>query len=479
MTADLADLSGADLLDQVDALHRHRLETGVQLLRLVSEFARQHGPGTVDPVRAKLPGRERAVQLGGYGTPLVAEFAPAVLAARLGLSAHAGTRLVADVLDLEFRLPALWARVQAFEVSEQHARHLAHKTRHLTPAEAAHVDARVAPSADGRLSWTRFETLVEASITAADPEAATAREQAAARDTFAKPTRSTEYGIRGFYIRADFATIARIDATVAYLARVLLTMGDTGTLDQRRVKAVLIMANPAQAVKILHAHALWHGANQPDTNDHPDDHRDDPESDPVDTSPRRLDPTETADLLDQTKLLPVVWLFVHLAGGTVARLEGAEPVTAHWVREHLGDRCRFTITPVLDPLNQVPVDAYEIPHRHQHAVHLLTPADIFPFASNTTRKMQIDHTRRFSRQQAAAGEKQSRIGNYGPMIAFHHRIKTHGDWTVRQPFPGIYLWRDPYGAVYLIDHTGTRRLLPPSRTSPRLEARFAELIRAS
>ena len=50
------------------------------------------------------------------------------------------------------------------------------------------------------------------------------------------------------------------------------------------------------------------------------------------------------------------------------------------------------------------------------------------------------------------------MGNYGPMTIAHHRIKTHGRWQVRQPFPGIYLWRDPHGAHYLVDHTGTRRI---------------------
>ena len=29
---------------------------------------------------------------------------------------------------------------------------------------------------------------------------------------------------------------------------------------------------------------------------------------------------------------------------------------------------------------------------------------------------------------------------------------------MKQPFPGIYVWRDPYGATYLVDHSGTRRL---------------------
>jgi hypothetical protein len=37
-------------------------------------------------------------------------------------------------------------------------------------------------------------------------------------------------------------------------------------------------------------------------------------------------------------------------------------------------------------------------------------------------------------------------------------IKTHGHWDVAQPFPGIYLWRDPHGTLYLVDHTGTRQL---------------------
>ncbi|MCW2846260.1 MAG: hypothetical protein JWR90_234 [Marmoricola sp.] len=115
---------------------------------------------------------------------------------------------------------------------------------------------------------------------------------------------------------------------------------------------------------------------------------------------------DLADLLDTTKLLPAVWLFVHLADDSeatrVARAEEVGPVTAEWVRRHLGERCSFKITPVLDPLNQTPVDAYEIPARHQQAVHLMTPADTFPFASNTTRKVQNDHTIPWTAKRCAA-----------------------------------------------------------------------------
>jgi hypothetical protein len=72
--------------------------------------------------------------------------------------------------------------------------------------------------------------------------------------------------------------------------------------------------------------------------------------------------------------------------------------------------------------------------------------------------MQVDHTVPYD-QGGASG-----IGNYGPMTTTHHRIKTHGGWRVRQPFPGIYVWRDPHGGYTLVDHTGTRRL--PGTTTP-------------
>jgi hypothetical protein len=104
------------------------------------------------------------------------------------------------------------------------------------------------------------------------------------------------------------------------------------------------------------------------------------------------------------------------------------------------------------------VDSYEIPDRHRQAVEIMTPADIFPFSSLLGEGHQIDHTKPFKHGRKAVGAGQSRVGNYGPMSILHHRIKTFGGWTVKQPFPGIYLWRDPHGALFLVDHRGTRAL---------------------
>jgi hypothetical protein len=68
------------------------------------------------------------------------------------------------------------------------------------------------------------------------------------------------------------------------------------------------------------------------------------------------------------------------------------------------------------------------------------------------------------------------------MTTTHHRIKTHGGWQVQQPFPGIYVWRDPHGEFYLVDHTGTRRInttQTQGRPGSRLEAHFGQILLAA
>ena len=163
--------------------------------------------------------------------------------------------------------------------------------------------------------------------------------------------------------------------------------------------------------------------------------------------------TDLADLLPDGAALPAPYAGPDRDAEPVARLEGHGPVTQAWVTGVLGPRCRFRIQPVLDLAGQAPVDAYEIPERHRQAVHLITPADTFPYATSLSRTEQVDHT--VPHDQGGA----SGVGNYGPMTTRHHRIKTHGAaGRSSNPSPGIYLWRDPHGGFYLVDHTGTRRL---------------------
>ncbi|WP_203336075.1 HNH endonuclease signature motif containing protein [Nocardioides limicola] len=421
---DLTELTSGALLDFAGAQARSVRVAEVQLLRAGYQWAVLNNPDTLPATTA--PGRERARRWGGQGTPEVAEFAAAEFGARLGVSPYAARALIADALDLEHRFPLLWARVQALEVKVSYARHVVARARDLTAAQAGYVDARVVESADGRVSWSRFETLVTAAVDAADLDAARERETKAAKATFARKLGTENAGMASFLIRADVATIDLIDAAVTTIAsKLAATLPEaSGPDDERpspdelRVRAVAVLAG-------------------------------------IDLADIDLAGIDLADLM------PRVQLFVHLYGGVdgtgVARIEGHQPVTEEWVRHHLGRYARFTIRPVFHPHDQAPVDAWEIPDRHRQAVRLMTPADVFPYASSVSRGMQIDHTV----PHAAGGV--SGIGNYGPMTSHHHRIKTFTRWQVKQPFPGIYLWQDPHGHTYLVDHTGTRAIATDPR----------------
>ena len=416
MTTTALDEMGEDeLLARAQACADTIRDAETDLLRVAYQWAIRNDPDRLDPGAADRPGRERARHLGGDGTPLVCEFAAAELGARIGRSPHAAAKLMADALDLQHRHPQLWARVEAGQVRASYARHVCAKTRELTKAEARYVDAAVARYADGRISWTRFETLVDAKVAQSAPELAREKETRAAKATFAKKLRTDAHGMGTFMVRADIATIDAIDAIDAAVTTRADTLAESmpeASVDQRRVHAVLLIATGAP------------------------------------------DHTPTGDLL------PTIQLYLHSYVGPdadssdrpIARLEGHGPVTEAWITRVLGPHARFKITPVIDLAGQAPVDAYEIPDRHRQAVHLMTPADTFPYASSLSRKMQVDHTIPFDQGGETA------IGNYGPMTTRHHRIKTHGRWQVKQPFPGIYLYQDPHGTYYLVDHTGTRKL---------------------
>jgi hypothetical protein len=517
------EMSRSDLLDAAGMLARVEREAQIDQLRLAVQWACMHGPDTIDPDRAGLPGRPSMRFYGGHGTPKVATGAGADLGARLGRSTTYGDLLMADGLDIEFRLPEIRGRVESHEVLPSYARFVAKKTRDLEPDEAAYVDARVAEAADGRVTWSQFEALVEAAVIAAAPAIAEAKERAARESRFARATRSAANGMRGFYLRTDTAGVAKFDATVAHIAQILADLGSAETLDQRRAMAAVVLASPGEAVQLLAAHAAWRerpmtssdAEPQPEPEWSSEDEKpsgpgteggmEDP-ADNIDADPDEpIDPADiaaaatdaTADVIAKAvalcanhgdkpvinwaKVLPTVTLYVHLYGGRVhasdvngravigadrgeappiARIEGIGTVTEDWLRTHLHlhPDHKLIVKPVIDLEGQAPVDAWEIPDRHREAVRLITPADRFPWATATANQsggwagMQIDHTIAWRPGQPG----QSRIGNYAPLTQRHHNLKTHGGWQCMQPFPGIYLWRDPHGSYYLVDHTGTR-----------------------
>ena len=89
------------------------------------------------------------------------------------------------------------------------------------------------------------------------------------------------------------------------------------------------------------------------------------------------------------RLRPRTVVYPHLtdaalrARAGVARVEGVEPLPLGdlaALHELLG-RDAVTVTPVLDPAAQAPVDAYEIPQRMRTALQLLHPYEVFPWGT--------------------------------------------------------------------------------------------------
>jgi len=467
MVMAVEDLSGSELLDRAGDLAATRDRCEVEILRVAVQHAYLHNAETLDPAEVRRPGRERARRCGGEGVPDVSDFAAAELGARVGMSTVSAWMLMCDGLDLVHRLPRLWARVESGEVRVYLARLVARKTRDLSAERAAYVDGRVATYADGRLTWSRFQALVDAAVAAADPQATAEAEAKAAQQQVATrtcPDPETDHGMWGFYIKAPARTVLVFDAALQRIADILADLGDTDPVYKRRVTALLVLSRPDLAAELIQTYQAWR--------DRPEDPACEPPDDPADpgTSEASGDAVSTSStdgpkpVIDWATLLPQVVINVHTYADPdtgdssgIARVERCGAVTEAWIKEHLSTCAKVTVRPVLDIESLAPVDAYEIPERHRQAVRLMTPADTFPY-STSLNPDQVDHTEPFKHGPDSIGAGQSRLGNYGPMSTPHHRLKTFGRWTVKQPFPGIYLWRDPYGVVYLVDHTGTRAL---------------------
>jgi hypothetical protein len=478
---DLSALDAEATLRHVSALRAVAERADRALVMSAAHWADLHG--VVDAAPSALPGTERLVRLGGDGTPEVAEFAAAELGAELSLSPYAASLLMADALDLRHRLPVLWGRICAGEVKPWIGRKVAQATRQLSAAAVEPVDVTVARWAD-RLTWSRLSGVLDAAVVAADPTAAETAADQAREECGVWVSGSSDHGTKTVFIRAEAPDAIWFDATIDRIADGIAVLGDPSTKDARRARAVGIIAHPQQALELFDQSAAAVG----DVADPPTENRM-PENTAAEIAtgaPGRPGPRVDAR--------PSATLYVHLAAGAfsgaaafgdgeagdgkgrpVARVEGVGPVTVGQVQRWLG-HCHVTVKPVLDLAGVAPVDGYEIPDRLREAVHLLSPADVFPYATSTRRCGDIDHTVAYTPPMTdrAAGATthpgddpppdsggppaQTRIGNLAPMTRFHHRIKTHGRWQVVQPYPGVFVWRSPHGRMYLVDHTGTRRL---------------------
>ncbi len=461
---DRSNLDADATLRHIRAMQASAQRAEVAILQDAAHWADLNG--VLEPTSYELPGVEQMICYGGDGTPEVSEFCPAELGAELAISPASAARLIGDALDLRHRLPMLWARICAGEVKPWIGRQIATDTRDVSQETAAVVDRRVAKYAHS-LTWGRLAKVVQAAIIDTDPDYARQREESHRRNRGVWLNPADETGtITGAFAAAGPDAL-QFDAGLNRTADALGLLGDSDSKDIRRSKALGILANPQLTMD------LYATAQTTDL--------------PASVEPSGNPTPFVRGVSIKVDPRPKAVLYVHMtkesldSGDGVARVEGIGPVTVDQAKRWLGD-CTISLKPVIDIAGIAPVDAYEIPDQIREAIHIITPADTFPYASCTSRTMDLDHTIPYLPMvstSSTAGDStsstggtgstngsgggppgQTGIGKLGPLTRRHHRIRTHGKWQVKQPFPGIYLWRSPHGRYWLVDHTGTHRLNP-------------------
>jgi hypothetical protein len=254
---EVAELDAAGALAVAGELRARRDQSERDLLVLGAHYADLYeaageGAGQLRP-GARARGGERTVPLGPGG-PAVWEFAVAELAAELELTTWSARRMMADSVGVRDRLPRVWQRLLAGEALAGRARRVAQATVGLSPQAAAEVDAGIVEVTDGRVTFSRFLGILAGLVVAADPDAAAEAERRAAAERFTKVGQCNDHGHKTLYVKTSAAEMTRIEATIGHLATLLARMGDTDAEDLRRTKAVLLLANPVQALALMQAY---------------------------------------------------------------------------------------------------------------------------------------------------------------------------------------------------------------------------------
>ncbi len=127
-------LTATEVIDRVREARTDEQKRAVEQLHLAVQWALLH------PCRDEYPaGWEddhglftAGAPLAGPGAPLVDEFAPASLAAALGITLEAAKQLLADALELTYRLPRLLDLVERGAVPVWRARAISRETHDLS-----------------------------------------------------------------------------------------------------------------------------------------------------------------------------------------------------------------------------------------------------------------------------------------------------------------------------------------------------------
>ncbi|KQV69481.1 hypothetical protein ASC64_06435 [Nocardioides sp. Root122] len=465
MGSDLLDLDADGLLAAATEAEAASRLAEVHKLELLSAWAVLHSTDPTEGPDGHMARRVGNVlrQVGGDGTPGVQDFCLGEIALARGAGVTATSNMLADVLDLEHRLPLTWAVTRRGECEVWVARRVARLSRHLPADKVGVVDSAVSRMIASE-SVGRVLEVAEAKVIEADTALHEERCEAERRRRYVGPGRTDEFGLRTLIARLEAGDAAAVDAIVHRVGEIIAPRHPDDTPDELRALAFGWLARPAELFALLVEHSM--SANDPDA----DALFDEPE--PESQAPSRAF-AFPADLLDALRdldlrpLAPKVVLHVHLheaalhSGDGVARIEGFGPVTIARLAELLRGSI-IKIQPVKDLSNRVRYTAYEHPESLRDQVHLVTGGDYWPWAGSTSRKVDLDHPVPYDHGDETRDPPPDQTGshNSGPLGRRHHRWKTHAGYRSRQCGEGRYVWLTPHGQGFLVDHTGTHRIHP-------------------
>ncbi|MGI8645703.1 MAG: HNH endonuclease signature motif containing protein [Nocardioides sp.] len=323
--------------------------------------------------------------LGGDGTPMVAAFAPEPLGLALGVPTSAAMTLIADALDLVYRLPQTWRRVQSLEVPAWRGSRVAQRTHTLTEEAAAHVDCTLAPRLHTVGVLVIDRTVAQAIATYMPDEHQTREERAKATwDVTLHHPDPTEFaGTSELQVVGDTMTLTNLYHQICVTAADLKTHGDPDYLGARKVKSLRQLAGTPTTKLYLHL--------------------------------------DLADLDDA----------VH-----VGHVEKLGPATTATIKDWVG-HSRATIQPVLRMDRDDALDTHDPPGWMRDLVILRDPTWVFPHCQRDSRACDLDHTTAYD-EHGPPG--QTTPANLAPLCRRHHRAKTTGRWTYQRLPDGSYEW---------------------------------------
>jgi hypothetical protein len=362
--------------------------------------------------------RQREIEAGVIA-PLVAAFAADEIGTTLGVSSLSAMQLVADVLNLQHRHPRWWTRVQTLQVPAWRARRLAQRAASLSLEAARWVDEQLADRADsvGPITIDRCVGEAKARFEPEDHADAEAQRKKAWKVRLFHGEAGDWAGTSTLDAIGDTADLTRFHDLVCATAEQLGRDGDPDTLDQRKAKALGVIADRLTSDLETGIRRRAGRGGQPRFYLHLD-----------------------ATMLDQ----PV----------GIGAVEQLGPATMTKLRTWLSGT-HLTVQPVLDLAATTAVDAYTPPAWMAEQVRLRDRHCVFPWCTRDSRSCDLDHITPYQpgTDTDPGPPDQTRPDNLAPLCRRHHRAKTSGRGRYRRNHDGTYTWTSPHHQHYLVTAT--------------------------